>query len=208
MRRTLLVAEGTLDRPLVNVATTAAGFSVTLLLGFGILHLGLPGWVTLLALAALLIGVAWLKGRYGAPRSFRVEKPAVGGALRITGRFDNGELPHNAPAELLHARREGDSLLFLTRHADSERTFHIRKPAFSQPAMDALQTLMDEMPEATPDALETRYKKGHNGIKAYDARKLLLLRFTQKPGHVPVTLVIVSVTLLFWLAVLAVAAPA
>ena len=205
MRRTLLVAEGTLDRPLINIATTAAGFSVTLLAGFGILHLGLPGWVTLLAIATLLTGVAWIKGRYGAPRSFRVEKPAAGGALRITGHFDNGELPHNGPAELLHARREGDSLLFLTRHGDGERTFHLQPPAFSPTAMDALQAVMDEMPEATPDALETRYKRGHNGIKAYDARKLLLLRFTQKPGHVPVTLAVVSVTLLFWLAVLAVA---
>lgn len=205
MRRTLLVAEGTLDRPLMDVLTTAAGFSVTLLIGFGILHLGLPGWATIMAIAALLIGVAWIKGRYGAPRSFRIEKPAAGGALRITGRFENGELPHNTPAELLHAHREGDSLLFLTRLGDGERTFHVQPPAFSVTSMDALQGLIDEMPEESPETLESRYRKGHNGIKAYDARKLLLLRFTQKPGYVPLTWLIVSITLLFWLVILAIA---
>lgn len=202
MRRTLLVAEGTLDRPLRNIATTAAGFSITLLVGFGILHLGLPGWVTLAAIIALIVGMAWVKGRYGAPKSFRLEKPSDGGPLRITGHFQDGEIPHDSPAELLEARREGDRLSFRVRTGSSERTAYITPPAFSTSGMDALSALIATMPDQSPDALQATYKGGHEGIKAYDARKLLLLRFTQKPGYLPITWLVAAITLLLWLGVL------
>ncbi|WP_290651453.1 hypothetical protein [Aquisalimonas sp.] len=203
MRRTLLVAEGTLHRPAVNILTTAIGFSITLLVGFGILHLGLPGWLTLALIAALIMTVAVIKARYGGPRGVRLEKPAVGGTLRVTGRFENGEIPTGAPADLVRISRTAGALVFHVAARDGEAAYQLTPPAFSATALDTLHGLITQMPTLSEADLHQHYKGGRDGIKAYDAKQLLLLRFTEKPGFMPITWAVSGMTLVFWLILLA-----
>lgn len=203
MRRTLIVAEGTFTRPLLEICITAVGLSITLLLGFFIINLGLPGWLTLVLIVALLVGVALLKGRYSGPREFRIELPAEGGKPRITGRFDDGELPVKSPRELVAVRHDGDILLFRTRWSDgSEKHFRIARPAFSIKGMETLARLIEEFPETPGDTLEQRYKDGRDGIKAYPARNLLLLRYAQTPNYMTLTWGTAFVVLIAWIFVL------
>jgi len=199
VRRTLLVAEGTFTRPLLEICITAVGLSATLLVGFFIINLGLPGWLTLALIVALLVGVALLKGRYSGPREFRIERPAGAGALNLTGRFDDGELPLKSSQELVSVRHEGDALMFLTRTPDGrQHRFHIARPAFSTAGMDALAQLVEELPEAPGENLEQRYKEGKDGIKAYPARNLLLLRYAQTPNYMTLTWGTAFVVLIAW----------
>ena len=203
MRRTLLVAEGTFKRPLLEICITALGMSMTLLVGFFILNLGLPGWLTLVLIVALLVGVALLKGRYSGPREFRIERPGDSQTLQLTGRFDDGELPVKSPQQLLGVVRDDDALVFQTRTADGNlKDFRIGRPAFSPAGMDTLVSLTGEFPEVPQESLEQRYKDGRDGIKAYPARNLLLLRYAQSPNYMTLTWGTAFVVLIVWILVL------
>ena len=203
MRRTLLIAEGTFTRPLLEICTTALGLSVTLLAGFFILNLGLPGWLTAVLIVALLVGVALLKGRYGGPREFRVELPAGEDTPRLTGRFDDGELAVKSPQQLLGVEQDGDALVFRTLAAKGgQQYFRINRPAFSVAGMATLARLIEELPETPQNALEQRYKDGKDGIRSYPARNLLLLRYAQPPNYMTLTWVTAFVVLIAWILVL------
>ncbi|QIT55637.1 hypothetical protein HC341_10710 [Aquisalimonas sp. 2447] len=203
MRRTLLVAEGTFKRPLLEICITALGMSMTLLVGFFILNLGLPGWLTLVLIVALLVGVALLKGRYSGPREFRIERPADSPTLQLTGRFDDGELPVKSPQQLLGVVHDDDALVFHTRTADGRlKDFRIGRPAFSRAGMDTLISLTGEFPDVPQESLEQRYKDGRDGIKAYPARNLLLLRYAQSPNYMTLTWGTAFVVLIVWILVL------
>ena len=203
MRRTLLVAEGTFTRPLLEIGITALGLSLTLLVGFFIINLGLPGWLTLVLIVMLLVGVALLKGRYSGPREFQVERPTDGQPLRLTGRFDDGELPVKSPQQLLGVEHDGEALVFHTQTADgSPHHFRIGRPAFSAAGMDTLASLAAEFPDASLENLEQRYKHGRDGIKAYPARNLLLLRYAQTPSYMTLTWGTAFVVLIAWILVL------
>ena len=202
MRRTLLVAEGSLHRPVLNILSIAIGFSVTLLLGLLILRMPLSLWMTITAIALVVIAIAWIKGRYGGPREFRVERPVAGGALRLTGRFENGEIPVSKPRDVTHTEHDADTLTFHVNGSQGPESYHLRPPAFSHESMTTLRGLIDELPTLPESALLDRYAKGRDGIKAYDAKQLLLLRFTQKPGFMLITWAVSGLTLLFWLFVL------
>lgn len=202
MRRTLLVAEGTFQRPLVEIATTAIALSVTLSLAVGVFRLGLPGWATALAIAALLIVAAVLKGRYGGPQEFRLERPAGGATLRLTGRFANGEIGAGSPRDVVAVERDGDALAFRVADTEAEAVYRLTRPAFSQASMSLLHDLVRELPALTEDDLAQRYASRRAPIRAYNARGLLLLRFSQKPAYMLLTWATAAATVVVWLLVL------
>ncbi|MDN3519345.1 hypothetical protein QWY84_17200 [Aquisalimonas lutea] len=202
MRRTLLIAEGTFHRPVRETLTTVVGLSVTLLLGIAVLRMQLPGWLTLALIAALLVGVAVLKARFGGPREFRIERPTEGDVLRLTGRFDNGEVPVKAPRTLSGVRREGDTLVLEVNDDGDPAGYRLSSPAFSTASQDRLAALIRELPETGEQTLLERYRRKQDGIRAYDARSLLLVRFTQAPGFMLLTWAVAAATVALWLLVL------
>ncbi len=200
MRRTLLVAEGTFSRPLLNIVTTAGGITLILALGIVILRMPVPGWAQLAGIAALLIATAWVKGRYGGMREFRVERPVDGSALRLSGRFDNGEIPANAPEPLSTVERHGDTLVLSAAPAGlTPVEYRVSSPAFKPESMDRLATLITELPEIPEETLLGRYRQRTGGLKAFDARGLLLVRFVETPSFMALTWTIAGITVVFWL---------
>lgn len=203
MRWTLLIAEGTFHRPVRETLTTVVGLSVTLLLGMAVLRLQLPGWLTLTLIAALLVAAAVVKARFGGPREFRIERPSDTDVLRLTGRFDNGEIPVKAPRTLSAVRREGDTLVLEVDDDGNPAGYRLSAPAFSTASQDRLAQLIRELPETGEQTLLERFRRKQHGIRAYDARSLLLVRFTQAPGFMLLTWIIAAATVVVWLLALA-----
>lgn len=196
MRRILLVAEGTMDKPLLNVTSIVAGVTVTVGVGMTIINLGLSTAVTILLLVTLLVAVALIKGRFGGPREFRVEKPVDGDSLRVTGRFANGEIPVKGARTLRAARMEGDRMVFATTGPDGDADYHIEAPAFSTDSMRMLCDEIDHLAEASIEDVQRRHASGNGDIRFYDAKQLVLLRFTQKPSYMAILWLVSGATVL------------
>lgn len=198
MSRILLVAEGTFHRPLVNTLAVVAGTSVTLLIGLAIIRSGLPTVITLPMIVALLLAAAYVNARYGGPREFRLEKRPDDEALRLVGRFDNGELGSGAPGLLREARLERDTLRLLVERDGQRMEYHLTPPGFGTQGMQALERVIDALGNLSPDELARRYNDAADGIKVYKAKDLLLLRFTQKPGYAMLLWLIAAATMIVW----------
>lgn len=199
MRRTLLIAQGTFQNPFRETLVTALGLSITLTLGLVALRLPTSEWLGMVLVAVILVTAAVLKARFAGPREFRVEKPADGGMLRVTGQFDNGSIPASQPVPLREAR-VSDNELVLEVDADTElAAYRVARPAFSGSSMTLLAELIGELRDSEPDALQERYRGRGQAVRAYDARGLLLLRFAQKPGYMPLTWSIAAATVVLWL---------
>lgn len=196
MRRVLLIAQGTLDRPLVNVASIVMSVTVTLGLGIAIINLGLPTGVTIGALAALLVTVAFIKGRFGGPREFRVEKPADGGPLRVSGRFANGEIPAGKPRELASLGMAEGRLTFEADGSAGKEPFHLAPPAFSEESLAMLHGEIERLADSTVDDILARFRSRPAGIRLYDAKQLVLLRYVQKPSYMAVLWGVSGITML------------
>ena len=98
---------------------------------------------------------------------------------------------------------DDDALVFHTRTADGRlKDFRIGRPAFSRAGMDTLISLTGEFPDVPQESLEQRYKDGRDGIKAYPARNLLLLRYAQSPNYMTLTWGTAFVVLIVWILVL------
>ncbi|MDX1610293.1 MAG: hypothetical protein R3225_09255 [Halofilum sp. (in: g-proteobacteria)] len=203
-RRILLVAEGTLDRPMVNVLWMVGGITITLICGFAIVRSGLPTLPMIAALIALLVAVALVQGRFGGPREFRVEKPLGGGPLLVTGRFNDGEIRAREPLPLEQVVLEDDALAFEAREGDRTRRYHLRPPAFRRDSLEQLQRSIANLEDASEGDLHRRFGPGNShGIKLYDAKSLILLRFTQKPAYTAIMWLTCGATVLGWLLVAA-----
>lgn len=196
MRRVLLIAQGTLDRPLTNIASIVVSVTVVLGLGIAIINLGWPTGVTIGALVALLVAVALIKGRFGGPREFRVEKPAEGGPLRISGRFSDGEIPAGKPREITRLEVTGDQLVFETETTDGRESFHLEMPAFSAESMIMLRNEIEQLQESSVDEVLARFRSGSSGIRLYDAKQLVLLRYVQKPSYMAILWTISGLTMM------------
>lgn len=201
MRRVLLVAEGTLDHPLFNIASIAVGMTVTLGCGFIILNSGLPGPLTFTAIVALLVGVAWLKARLGGQREFRLEKRAGDEPLRLTGRFEEGHTGAGGPRDLVATELGEDGLCFTVADGRGTERFHLRPPAFDRESLQLLHEAVQELQSLSAAEIQARYERGDRAIRFYDARKLMLLRFHQKPGYMMILWLVAALTVLFWLIV-------
>ena len=197
MRRVLLVAEGTLHRPVVNILATVTGMSVTLFVGISILQLRLPAAVTVLAILLILIIAAVIQARFGGPREFRVEKPAEGGALRVSGRFQNGEIPARHPRELTSTEAVEGTLVFHV--AGESEPYHLQPPAFKLESTERLHAAITEMASASHQAIQARDAVNDARLKFYDAKQLMLLRFTEKPGYMLVTWLVAGLTVIAWI---------
>lgn len=195
MRRVLLIAQGTLDRPLINIASIVASVTVTLGLGIAIISLGWSTGMTIGAIAVLLVAVALIKGRFGGPREFHVEKPAEGGPLRVTGRFSNGEIPAGKPREIVHLEMLDDRLVFETGPSDDRESFQMETPAFSMESMTMLRDEIERLHESGLDEILDRFRSGVPGIKLYDAKQLVLLRYVQKPSYMAILWTVSGLTM-------------
>ena len=199
MHRTLLVAEGTLHRPVANSLAVVAGSSVTLLLGLAIIRSGLPLWASALGVIALLVAVSVVNARFGGPREFRIEKHADDAPLRVVGRFDNGEIRSAEPAELGETRIEDGRLcLHVTTKAGS-RELRLSPPAFSSDSLATLRDAIETLRDTPREELQARHSQSRTGLRVYDAKQLLLLRFTQKPGYMLILWLISAATVMAWL---------
>lgn len=198
MRRILLVAEGTLDRPPLNVLAIVVGMTIILVCGFLIVTSGLPGPLVVAAVVVLVVAVAWAKARFGGQREFRVEKRAEGGPLRIAGRFEEGHVGSGHPRELV-TTEIGDNALWFEAGDDAQpRRFHLRPPAFSTESLQMLHEAIGELRALDPDEIASRFGSGDRPIRYYDAKKVVLLRFQQKPGYMMILWLIAGLTVLFW----------
>lgn len=203
-RRILLVAEGTLDRPLLNVLWMVGGITITLVCGFAIVRSGLSTLPMTAALIALLVAVAVIQGRFGGPREFRVEKPLGGGPLLLTGRFNDGEIRARGPLPLERVVLEEDALAFETRDGERTRRYHLRPPAFRRDSLQRLQQSIAGLEDASEADVRRRFGAGNtSGIKLYDAKSLILLRFSQKPAFTAIMWLTCGSTVLGWLLVAA-----
>lgn len=199
MRRTLLIAQGSFQNPFRETLVTALGLSITLTLGLVALRLPASDWVGLVLVAVILITAAALKARFAGPREFRVEKPADGGPLRITGQFNDGSIPASQPVPLREARAQDEELLLEVDEEAGPATYRVSRPAFSGASMAMLAELIGELRDSEPDTLQERYRGRGQAVRAYDARGLLLLRFAQKPGYMPLTWAIAAATVILWM---------
>lgn len=199
MRRVLLVAEGTLDRPLRNIISIFVSMTVILVCGFLIIDSGIPGPLMVAALAALLMGVAWLKTRFGGQREFRVEKRAEDEPLRITGRFEEGHVGSSGLRELVATKPGENELCFEVAGDQCTERFHLRPPAFSRESLQLLHEAISELQTLPPVEIHSRFSQGDGAIRFYDAKKLMLLRFHQKPGYMMILWLVAGLTVLFWL---------
>lgn len=202
MRRVLLIGQGTLDRPLINIASIVVSVTVTLGLGIVIINLGWSTGVTIGALVALLVAVAFIKGRFGGPREFRVEKPAEGGPLRITGRFANGEIPTGRPREITRLDMVDGQLVFETETNEGREPFHLGPPAFSTESLTTLRDEIERLRESGIEDILTRFRSSHAGIRLYDAKQLVLLRYVQKPSYMAVLWAVSGITMVALLLVI------
>lgn len=198
MRRVLLVAEGSLDHPLRNVASIFAGMTATLACGFLIVRSGIPLPLTVVALAALLLGMAWLQTRFGGQRQFRLEKRGDSEPLRITGDFEDGRVGSGASRELAAAELAGDALRLTVADKQGTEHFHLRPPAFSPESLELLLGTIQELQTLSLDRIRSRYSQSDGKVRFYDAKKLILLRFHQKPGYMMVLWLVSGITVLFW----------
>lgn len=204
MRRVLLIAQGTLDRPLVNIASIVVSVTVTLGLGIAIISFGWPIGMTIAALLALLVAVALIKGRFGGPREFHVEKPAEGGSLRVTGRFSNGEIPAGKSREVTRLEIRNDRLVFGTTSTEGEESFYLETPAFSVESMTLLRDEIEKLGESGVDEILARFRSGVPGIKLYDAKQLVLLRYVQKPSYMAILWTVSGLTMMVLLLLISV----
>jgi hypothetical protein len=180
---------------MLNIASIVISVAITLGLGIAIISLGWSVGMTMGALVALLIAVALIKGRFGGPREFHVEKPAEGGPLRVTGRFSNGEIPAGKPREIARLEMADDRLIFETGPPDDRESFQIEVPAFSVESMTMLHDEIERLQESSLDGILDRFRSGVPGIKLYDAKQLVLLRYVQKPSYMAILWIVSGLTM-------------
>lgn len=201
-RRILLVAEGTLDRPLMNILWMVGGITLLLLSGFAIVRSGLPALPMIVALVGLVVIVAFIQGRFGGPREFRVEKPHGGGPLQLTGRFADGEIRGRDPLPLERVELDNDALAFEVRRDGTVTRYHLHPPAFSSTSLEALRKAITDLESASEgDIHSLMAATNETGIKLYDAKALILLRFSQKPTFTSFMWLVCGLTVLGWLMV-------
>lgn len=199
-RRILLVAQGTLDRPLQNILWMVGGISLLLLCGFAIVRSGLPTLPTIVALVCLVVVVAFIQGRFGGPREFRVEKPHGGGPLQLTGRFADGEIRSRDPLPLERVELDNGALAFEVRRDQTLTRYHLHPPAFSPTSLEALRKAITDLESASETDIHSLIAvTNETGIKFYDARSLILLRFSQKPAFTTFMWLVCGLTVLGWL---------
>lgn len=196
MRRILLIAQGTIDRPVADILSIAASAAITFVAGIAILSMNWPLSVTLTALVALLVLVALAKARFRGPRELRIEKPADGGPLGISGRFTDGEIPVGRTRELASLSLEGGTLRFTTRDENGDASVRIDQPAFSTESLATLRDTIEAMRDMDENDVLRHFRTGVEGLKLYDAKKLVLLQFTQKPSYMAILWVTSGVTIL------------
>lgn len=199
MHRVLLVAEGTLDHPLRNIASIFTGMTITLACGFIVVRSDMPLPLMILTFAVLLVGVAWLKARFSGQRQFRLEKRRDDEALRITGRFEEGHVGSSQPRDLVAAELADDGLYFTTTHDQGTERFRLGPPAFAPESLELLHRAVHDLQTLSLTEIHSRYSRGSGAIRFYDAKKLVLLRFNEKPGYMTVLWLAAGFTVLFWL---------
>lgn len=199
MRRVLLVAEGTLDHPLRNIILIFVAMTAILFCGFLIIDSGMPGPLVAAALAALLVGVAWLKARFSGQREFRVEKRAEDEPLRVTGRFEEGHIGSSSSLQLIATKPGENDLCFEVAGDQGTERFHLCPPAFSRESLQLLHEAIGQLQTLSAAEIHSHFSQGDRVIRYYDAKKLMLLRFHQKPGYMMILWLVAGLTVLFWL---------
>lgn len=199
MDKTLIVAQATFDRAAAHIAAIAAGMSAVLLLGGLILSLGLPGWLAALAILAVLVGLALVKARFGPPE-IRVDRPDEGAVPRVAGRLAGAVIgdKQRRPIERAVIADDGDLRLELADDGAPAAVW-LRQPSFKADSLALLAALINDMRELPREELRARYRERDRKLKIYDAKNMLLLRFTERPSYMAMTWLVAGVTVLFWL---------
>lgn len=199
VEKTLLVAEATFDRAGPHIGGIAAGMTVALLLGLLILNAGLPGWITVISIIALLVALALVKARFG-PLEMRVEKFDDEQVARIAGRFANATIRDKQSRDIgdVVIEDNGDLRIDLA-DAGNPNSVWLRQPAFKRQSLELLARIMQDLQEVTKSEIETRYNRSYNDLKVYNARNMLLVRLTEKPSYMAMMWLVSALTVGFWL---------
>ena len=197
--KTLLVAEATFDRAGPHIGGIAAGMTVALLAGLLILNAGLPGWITVVSIIALLVGLALIKARFGPPE-MRVEKFDDEEVARIAGRFANATIRDKYSRDIGEVVIEdnGDLRIDLA-DAGNPHSVWLRQPAFKRQSLELLANIMRDLQAVPKSELHQRYNRSYNDLKVYDAKNMLLVRLTEKPSYMAMMWLVSALTVGFWL---------
>lgn len=199
MSKTLLVAEATFDRAAPHIGGIFLGMSVTLIVGVGILRLGLPVWLTVPLLLALLVGVALVKARFGPPE-MRVEKLDDDDGVRIAGRFANASIAEKRSRNVARAVIEDDGDLRIDfSDAGEPESVWLRQPSFKAASLRLLAEAIGDLAQCGREDVRRKYRQERGALKIYDAKGLLLFRLTERPSYMAMTWLIAGLTVLFWM---------
>lgn len=202
MNKTLLVAEATFDRALPHVGGIVAGMSTALILGLVIINLGLPGWLTVVLIVALLLALALAKARFG-PCEMKVEKFDDEDNALVAGRFANATIPDKRSRDMDRAVIEADGDLRIDLADEGEpRSVWLRQPSFKGASLALLAQVLNDLRELPRAEMHGKYNRSYNDLKVYDTKSMLLVRFTERPNHMAMTWLVSALTVLFWLALL------
>lgn len=199
MNKTLLVAEATFDRAGPHIGGIFAGMSAALLFGLLILNAGLPAWLTVISVLALLVGLALIKARFG-PLEMRVEKFDDEDVARIAGRFANATIrdKHSRDIGAVVAEDNGDLRIDLADEG-SPASVWLRQPAFKRRSLELLANIINDLHELPKSEIDKRYNRSYNDLKVYDAKSMLLVRLTEKPSYMAMMWLVSALTVAFWL---------
>lgn len=202
MSRTLIVAQATFDRAAPHVGAIFLGMSATLLLGWAILGLGLPGWLAAVIILAVVVGLALIKARFG-PAEIRVDKSEGEDMVRVVGRFAGTVIRDKQarPVSGASITDSGDLRIDLA-DGDEPDSVWLRQPGFKAESLQLLADLINGLFTSSPKELRTRYQEAYRSLKVYNAKNMLLLRFTERPSYMAMTWLVAGATVLFWMAVL------
>lgn len=202
MNKILLVAEATFDRAAPHVGGVFAGMSAALVGGVVILNMGLPPWLTVALIVALLVALALIKARFG-PCEMRVETFDDEAGARVAGRFSNATLSNKAArdVEVAVIDDNGDLRIDLA-DAGEPRSVLLRQPAFKATSLQMLASIINDLRHCSRAEIEERYNRSYNDLKVYNAKNMLLLRHTERPSYMAMMWLVAALTVLFWLALL------
>ncbi len=202
VNKILLVAEATFDRAAPHIGGVAAGMSAALVLGVVILNLGLPGWLTVVLIVALLVGLALLKARFG-PCEMRVETFDDEAGARIAGRFANATVSDKASRDVDTAVIEANGDLRIDLADEGEpASLYLRQPAFKGVSLSMLADVINDLTHRSRAEMQERYDRSHNELKVYNAKNMFLMRYTERPSYMAMMWLVSAITVLFWLALL------
>jgi len=196
------VAQATFDRAAPHIGAIFLGMSATLLVGWAILGLGLPGWLAAVIILAFVVGLALLKARFG-PAEIRVDKRADEDAVRVVGRFSGSVIRDKQARPVSGASvTDGGDLRIDLADAGEPGSVWLRQPAFKAESLQLLADLINGLFTSSQHELRERYQGVQRSLKVYDAKNMLLLRLTERPSYMAMTWLVAGATALFWMAVL------